>query len=120
MEENQEGLIEAFLDLATHGSAADERRSTDKLRTIKTLDELNSELRNRGYEISRSALYTRFLPRNSNSLEGKRHIKTVPVKLVKAQNDQHARHTDTEFWTDEGTTRRRTGLRVSPNQDTSF
>ena len=99
IEENQEGLLEAIVELATHGCAADERRSTDKLRTIKTLDEMTSELRHMGYDISRSALYTRFIPRNSNTLEGKRHIKTVPVKLIKAQNDQHRRHTDTEFCT---------------------
>ena len=99
IEENQEGLLEAIVELATHGCAADERRSTDKLRTIKTLDEMTSELRHMGYDISISALYTRFIPRNSNTLEGKRHIKTVPVKLIKAQNDQHRRHTDTEFCT---------------------
>ena len=99
LEENHEGLMEAILELATHGCAADERRSTDKLRTIKSIDEFNAELRKMGWNISRSALYTRFLPRNSNTLEGKRHINTVPVKLIKAQNDHHARHPDTEFCT---------------------
>ena len=35
--------MKAILELATHGCAADERRSTDKLRTIKSIDELNAE-----------------------------------------------------------------------------
>ena len=45
LEENHEGILEAILELATHGCAADERRSTDKLRTIKSIDELNAELK---------------------------------------------------------------------------
>ena len=32
-------------------------------------------------------------------IQGKRHVITVPVKLIKAQNDQHHRHMDTEFCT---------------------
>ena len=48
LEENHEGILEAILELATHGCAADERRSTDKLRTIKSIDELNAELKKNG------------------------------------------------------------------------
>lgn len=38
------------------------------------------------------------LPRNSATSEGKRHIKTVPVKLIRAQNDAHAKHIDGQFY----------------------
>ena len=49
--------------------------------------------------ISRSGLYFRLQPRCSSSLEGKRHVKTVPVKLNRAQTDDHAKHVDGEFCT---------------------
>jgi hypothetical protein len=34
------------------------------------------------------------LPNRSGSLEGKRHVLTFPVRLVRAQNDQHSKHVD--------------------------
>ena len=79
-------------------SGTDDRR-TEKLRTIKTLNEMTAELNSMGYILSRSALYERLLPKNSRTIQGKRHVKTVPVKLIKAQNNQHQRHLDTEFCT---------------------
>ena len=99
LEECQDGLMEAIVQLATHGSGADARRRTEKMRTIKTLDEMTAELNSMGYILSRSALYERLLPKNSRTIQGKRHVITVPVKLIKAQNDQHHRHMDTEFCT---------------------
>ena len=41
------------------------------------------------------AAYFRLLPRNSATQEGKRHVKTVPVKLTRAHNDKHSTHPDT-------------------------
>lgn len=41
----------------------------------------------------------RLLPRRSNTIEGKRHVQTVPVRLMKAQNDLHTNHTDSAFAT---------------------
>ena len=41
------------------------------------------------------AVYFRLLPRNSATQEGKRHVKTVPVKLTRAKNDKHSTHPDT-------------------------
>ncbi|KAJ8678332.1 hypothetical protein QAD02_014119 [Eretmocerus hayati] len=50
------------------------------------------------YHLSlRSALYLRVLPKNSKTIEGKRHVNTVPVKLCKAQNDEHRTHPDQYF-----------------------
>lgn len=42
-------------------------------------------------------MYLRLIPRMSSSTEGKRHVKTVPVKLAKAQNDAHKSHPDDHF-----------------------
>jgi len=67
------------------------------LRSCKLLDDLQKILVAEGYSLSRSATYLRLLPRKSSSLEGKRHIKTVPVKLVRAQNTYHDRHMDAAF-----------------------
>ena len=39
------------------------------------------------------------LPRRSNSVEGKRHVRTVPVRLKKASNDEHKKHIDQYFAT---------------------
>ena len=37
------------------------------------------------------------LPKNSRTIEGKRHVYTAPVKLFKAQNSKHASHASTKF-----------------------
>ena len=39
----------------------------------------------------------RLLPRNSFTKEGQRHVKTVPVKLIRAQNIQRKAHPDDHF-----------------------
>lgn len=72
---------------------------SETLRTVKTLDELTEGLRNAGFEICRSSVYYRLLPRNSRSLDGKRHVKTVPVKLAKPGKDLHHTHDDGFFCT---------------------
>ena len=37
------------------------------------------------------------MPRRVDSQEGKRHVKTVPIKLIKAQTSEHKSHIDTDF-----------------------
>jgi len=78
-----------------HGSASHDKRQSDMYRSAKTLDQLKIDR----FAISRSGLYLRLQPRRSSSLEGKRYVKTVPVKLIRAQNDNHAKHVDGEFCT---------------------
>ncbi len=41
----------------------------------------------------------RLLSRRSNSTEGKRHVQTVSVRLIKANNDEHKKHDDQYFAT---------------------
>ncbi|KAJ8672545.1 hypothetical protein QAD02_003804 [Eretmocerus hayati] len=52
-----------------------------------------------GYQISRSAMYTRVLPRNSHTNEGERNVKTVPITFTKAQNNSTKWHPDAHFCT---------------------
>lgn len=42
-------------------------------------------------------MYLRLLPKNCKTLQGKRHVSTVPVKLVKAQATARKPHDDTHF-----------------------
>ena len=60
---------------------------------------LQKTLTNQSFKISRSALYLRLLPKNCSSLEGQRHVCTVPVKLNKAEYNIHRNHTDKRFCT---------------------
>ncbi|BFZ21940.1 hypothetical protein BsWGS_24979 [Bradybaena similaris] len=99
IEEDQPSLLKTIVNIAMHGSASHERRQSDVYRSIKTLDQLTEQLKLDGFIISRSGLYLRLLPRRSSSLEGQRHVSTVPVKLIRAQNDHHAKHIDGLFAT---------------------
>uniref|UniRef100_UPI00358F8CD5 uncharacterized protein n=1 Tax=Myxine glutinosa TaxID=7769 RepID=UPI00358F8CD5 len=90
-------LHKTIVDIAIGGSAANKRCCSEVIRTVKTLDDLTCSLKKRGFQLSRSSVYLRLLPRNSETREGKRHCQTVPVKLMRAQNDQHSNHQDTFF-----------------------
>lgn len=89
--------MKAIIDIATHGASADERRRTEGLRSIKTLNELTHALQLQGFKISRSGAYLRLLPRRMDTIEGKKHVTTVPVKLIKAHTQTHAKHIDSKF-----------------------
>lgn len=80
--EDNDKLLETIVDLVLLKTAADSRRRTEMLRAYRTLDDLHEAVKQKGFEISRSGLYIRLLPRNSKTLEGKRHVTTVPVSLV--------------------------------------
>ena len=98
LEDDQPLLLQAILDIAFYGSAAHEKRQSDVYRSIKTLDELTKQLNYDGFNIHRGGVYLRLIPKRSSSLEGKRHVTTVPVRLIRAQNDFHAKHVDQKFY----------------------
>jgi hypothetical protein len=50
-----------------------------------------------GFNLSRSGVYLRLIPRNWATIEGKRHISTVNVKLKRCVNQEHRQHPDTKF-----------------------
>lgn len=52
LEDDQEGLLDAIVSIATYGSGADSRRRTDQLRTIKTLDQLTEQLQLNGFRVT--------------------------------------------------------------------
>ena len=99
IEEDQPLLLKTIVDIALYGSAAHDKRQSDMYRSVRNLDELTEQLKIHGFQISRSAVYTRLMPKRSLSSEGKRHVTTVPVKLIRAQNDLHSKHIDGRFCT---------------------
>ena len=99
LEEEQPLLLKSIVEIALHGSAAHEKRQSNIYRSIKTLDELTKQLQLDGFKVSRSGVYLRLLPRRSDTREGKRHVTTVPVKLIRAKNDHHKKHPDGIFCT---------------------
>jgi len=97
IEVDQPGLLSAILNIVQASTAADPRRRTEALRSITTLDDMKSELEKLGYNLSRSATYLRLLPRRGNTIEGKRHVQTVPVKLLRPENDLRKKNPDRMF-----------------------
>ncbi|GBP70163.1 hypothetical protein EVAR_46658_1 [Eumeta japonica] len=97
--DSQPALLETIINIAIHGSAADERRRTEMIRSCLTLSDLHERLMLMGFQISRSGTYLHLLPRGSNTKEGRRHVHTVPVKLARPQNEMHKTHEDGEFCT---------------------
>jgi hypothetical protein len=95
--DEQPGILTAILDLLSFGSSADDRRRIEGLRAVKSLDDLTAELQKQNFNISRTATYYHLMPRDSTSIDGKRHVNTVPVRLVRASNDKHSHHQDSMF-----------------------
>lgn len=97
LEDDQPELLKTIVDITCVSAGADARRHSEMLTCCKTLDDLHEKLLEHGFSISRSGTYFRFLPRNSTTMEGKRHVTTVPIKLVRAANSARKEHADAHF-----------------------
>ena len=97
LEVDQPGILEDLLRIATIGSACADKRRDDLFRSVKTTDDLHKAITDLGYKVSRSGLYLRLLPRDQTTQEGKRHVKTIPVKLVRPDNNLRKQHPDRMF-----------------------
>ena len=94
---DQPTLLSEILKIAEIGSACSDRRRDNTIRSVRTLDQLKAALDDMGFKVSRSGLYLKLLPRDSTSIDGKRHTKTVPVKLIRASNNLRKGHPDRAF-----------------------
>ena len=65
-----------------------------KLHNWTTLDELPQKLTNLGFKLSRSAVYLRLLPKRDDLHEGKRHVRTEPVKLLRSEHSLRKKNID--------------------------
>ncbi|CAF2596257.1 unnamed protein product [Rotaria sp. Silwood2] len=99
IEEECPDLLQIIEEIAKVGGAADDNRRSQTIRPCLTLDDLREKIKERGYDIKRSTLYYRLLPHRINSVDGKKHVRTVPVRLRKALNDEHGKHEDGHFAT---------------------
>ncbi|XP_033217552.1 uncharacterized protein LOC117173210 [Belonocnema kinseyi] len=77
LEVNQPDLMKTIIQLATFGASAEEKSGSEALNSCRTLPELCEELKIFGYNISKSAAYLRLLPRNSKTIEGRKHVKNI-------------------------------------------
>lgn len=99
VEEDHPELLDTIVNIALFGGSADARRRSELVRNSKTLADLHVELQAQGINISKSRTYLRLLPRNCLTVEGKKHINTVPVKLCRAQADARQEHPNGTFCT---------------------
>ncbi|CAF4493036.1 unnamed protein product, partial [Rotaria sp. Silwood2] len=99
VEEQCPDLLQIIEEIAKAGGASDDRRRSTTIRPCLTLDDLREKIKQRGYDIKRTTLYYRLLPHRASSRDGRRHVYTVPVRLRRAQNDDHGRHEDGHFAT---------------------
>ncbi|GBP67430.1 hypothetical protein EVAR_47149_1 [Eumeta japonica] len=96
LEEKQPQLLKTIVDWAMFGASAEERRRSEIVRSCRTLTDLYKKQKEHGFQISKSGTYFRLLPRNT-TLEGKRHVVTVPVKLSRPEADHYKAHVDQYF-----------------------
>ncbi len=99
IEEQCPDLLQIIEEIAKVGGASDDRRRSETIRPCLTLDDLREKIKQRGYDIKRTTLYYRLLPHRASSIDGRRHVHTVPVRLRRAQNDEHGKHEDGHFAT---------------------
>ena len=57
----------------------------------------HTSLRSARFDLSRSGIYLRLIPRNVRTIEGKRHRNVAPVKLSRRENSHHKYHLSTKF-----------------------
>ena len=76
-------LLHTIQEISLLGCSADDRRSSEAIRSIRTLDGLTQELKKHEFTLSHTSVYLRLLPSRHNSTQGKRHVTTVPVKLCR-------------------------------------
>ena len=93
-EVDQPDLLSTIVNIVQATSATDDRRRTETLRSLTTLDDLHKGLTDLGFNLSRSAVYLRLLLRRGDSREGKRHVQTVPVKLLRPENSLRKKNID--------------------------
>ena len=94
---DESSLMAAIIDIVMPNSAAENRRRSDLIRATRSLEDLTNALKIQGFDLERSTVYLRLIPRNIRSIEGKRHYKTAQVKLIRPSNSAHSEHPATKF-----------------------
>ena len=95
--DSQPGLLHAIAEIAQYRASPEERRCFDCIRSVSTLDDLTENLKTLGFTISRTATYYHLMPRHPSTIDGKRHVTSATVRVVRAPNDIHKSHVDAMF-----------------------
>ena len=90
-------LLSTVTNTVQASSATGNRKTTETLCSLTTLDDLHRELTNLGFKLSHSAVYLRVLPRRGDSREGKRHIQMAPVKLLRSEHSLRPKNIDSMY-----------------------
>ncbi|CAF1535329.1 unnamed protein product, partial [Didymodactylos carnosus] len=100
-EEQCPDLLKIIEEIARCGGATDNNRRSEQYRPCLTLEDLRETIKQRGYDIKQTTSYYRLVPRRAASIDGRRHVRTVPVRLRSAAqtNDPVNNHEDTHFAT---------------------
>ena len=87
---NKMEFTSAIAKILITGSAAHGGQRSEVIRKVKTLDQLTAALCSEGFDLRRSSFYPQLISRNVCSIEGKRHVDTSPVKLLRLENSKHS------------------------------
>ena len=94
---NKMEFTSAIVKILITGSAAHERQRSEVIQRVKTLDQLTAALCSKGFDLRLSSFYLQLISRNVRSIEGKRHVDTAPVKLLRLENSKHSSHIGAMF-----------------------
>ncbi len=94
---DQPELLSTIVQIVEASSATDDWRRTEVLHTVKTLDDLRDKLVQIRMNLSRSPTYLRLQPWRSDLNQGKRHVQTVRVKLLRPENSFRKKNADRMF-----------------------
>ena len=97
IETDQPGLLEAICDIVQGSSAADDKRRSEILRTTRTLSDLVGKLSDIGYILSRTTAYYRLMPSSVKTRDGRRHVRIVPVRLLRPERNLRKKNKDRMF-----------------------
>ncbi|KAG5871558.1 hypothetical protein JTB14_012825 [Gonioctena quinquepunctata] len=81
LENDQPSLLKTIADIALFGSASDDRRRTESIRSVKTLNELTQELRKIGFDISRENIASILGPDQVFFISKERAHKQAPLLM---------------------------------------
>ena len=87
-------LLSTIINIVQAWPATNDRRKRETLCSLTTLDDLHQELTKLGFKCSHWAVYDRLLPRWRFSREGKRHVQTTPVKLLRPEHSLRKKNID--------------------------
>ena len=96
-ESKLEGLHEAILSIVVTDSFADEGRRSEVYNSVRSFDDLHKALQDKGFALNQTATYYGLLAANAHHNDGKRHVYTVPAKLLQTHNDIQKKHPDSHF-----------------------